>query len=119
MPKKPKHTNIHLTATDVEAILCVLPLLDCIEADTPAQQDLNYAAAESASQKLLSRGKQLDANELRVIAASLSLALAYLSNQMPELDPFVDPDHRAELQRYFFVINRLEPIFADIIAPLL
>lgn len=116
--KKPANASIHLQASDVEAIACVLPLLDYIEADTPEQQDRNLACANSALEKLLAL-KPMDANETRVIAASLTLAKLYLAGQMPELDPYIEPDHRADLTKYLFNINRLEPMFNDAIAPLL
>lgn len=119
MSKNPKGPNLHLTATDVEAILCALPLMDCIEAQTPAQQELNSAAMSSAAKKLTSHGSQLDANDLRVISASLFIAREFLAGRMPELGSFVEPDHQAALRRHLFTINRLEPVFDGIISPLL
>lgn len=121
MSKDPNHHNLHLSGTDVDAILCSLPLLDYIEADTPAQQAQNSKDIESATNKLLTLNAhtRLDANEMRVIAAALTLALGLLYDNFPELKPFVDADHLNKIQRYFFVINRLEPLFNDAIAPLL
>ncbi len=117
--KKPVNVNLRLKSSDVEAIACTLPLLDYIEADTPEQQDRNFICANSALEKLLARSGPLDANETRVIAASLTLAKLFLAGKMPELGPYIDPEHLADLKKYFFNINRLEADFNKAIEPLL
>lgn len=110
MKRKPLE-ELNLNETDIDAILSSLSLAASYPSCSSAQDDLNYSFCESAFAKISSRSPHLEPNEIRMISVGLTIALNYLSGQMPDL-PFEIPEEDiSELRRCFFSINRLEPIF--------
>lgn len=103
--------NLNLSDGDIEAIVSALPLVTLLEADTPAQNLLNEASSTSAATKLINHSSQITADEIRVISISITVALLLISGQTVPGLPEIDAEWMSELRRYFFVLNRLDPIF--------
>lgn len=126
--RKPKSYNTHLRFSDAEAILCSLPLVEQIPADSPAQELRNSAAARSASEKLLAMIDRsvapsrnipnqvlLTPEEIRVVLTAIGFALDFISGVDTGFSFDVDSDHKKGLSKNYFVLNRLYPIFDDLV----
>lgn len=93
---------------DIEATLAALPLVSDYGADTAEQAEINRQLSMLVSQKLIKRSENFNANEFRIIYASLYLAKEYLSGHI-DLD--VSPEKKAELKKHFFTYNKLVNAF--------
>ena len=111
--------DLHLSDGDIKAILSALPLVTLVEADTPTQTLRNDVACRSAGEKLLTRGKAITSEEIRIISVAINMALLVISGQTGDYIPDVDPEWRAELSGYFFILNRLDPIFQRLVDEIL
>ena len=116
---KPKRipSNIKLSSGDVEAIICALPLVSNIEADTPEQTHLNITYCNIAAEKLLSRTFRFEADELRVIGVAIEFALEVISGNGKDIAyaAGVDAQWMSNLSRNFFTYNRLRPLFSSLL----
>lgn len=112
-PKKIS-SGLNLSNTDIEAILCALPLVAEVSAGSPQQDELNAIMCASAAQKLSSHSTSLLPNEVRVISAAITIAVLLLSGQSSDMLSGVDPSRKAELSKYLFTLNRLDPLFQDL-----
>lgn len=119
--KKRSLGNINFSFADVSAIVCVLPLVAQIETETPAQNLLNVANSNSAAEKLLNHKSALSANEIRVISIAISAALYIVSGNALEygLDFDIDSEWKSEINKHFFALNRLNPIFQNLVDDLM
>ena len=119
--KKRSLGNINFSFADVSAIVCVLPLVAQIETETPAQNLLNIANSNSAAEKLLNHKSALSANEIRVISIAISAALYIVSGNALEygLDFDIDSEWKSEINKHFFTLNRLNPIFKNLVDDLM
>lgn len=107
-----KNRIIHLSATDVDAILVALGIIPYADFDTPPEQmELNCFLAQSAAQKLIAKKSDLSPNETRIIGASVILARDCLSGLA---DISIPSSLRNNLQPYFFNYNRLAPQYDEI-----
>ena len=101
MKKLPELT---LSATESAAILAALPLIPCLDFDTPAQQlAFNSALAESAAAKLAERHTVFSLNEIRVMFVAVNAANLVLTGVL-SLD---DPELRSQISPHFFVYGSL------------
>lgn len=112
---KPKQVGIgiSLSAEDINAIVCALPLVANAVADSPEQTELNRICCTTAAEKLVNRCSVFSANEIRVIDVAIEFALLYLGGSST---PFVsvldvDPEWRKDLSRYLFTYTKLKPHF--------
>lgn len=112
---KKRLANLKLSHSDFDAILCALPLISWYEADTPLQSQINALLCDTASQKIMQGVKDFSPDETRVIAAAISLAKFLLSGESDPNCPAVDSEWRADLCKYLFAYNRLDPIFQEIV----
>lgn len=103
--------NYKLSGDDVEAILSSLPLVLRYDIDSDAQYALNASLCESAAQKLINSSIDFNANEFRVIYASICLAKEFLSGH---IDIDVDQEEKTALKKYLFTYNKLEKAFTPI-----
>lgn len=103
--------SFHLSDSDIEAILCALPLVLEIGADSPAQEALNTSCCTSAGEKLIAHSPNLSANEIRVISVAITAAVLLLSGKGAGFVPNIDSEWKAELSKHLFTLNRLDPIF--------
>ncbi len=83
-----------LSASDVEAILAALPIVEAFPAATEQQKFLNRMACHSARQKLVAGRKDFTANDLRVISVAVGYAAEYLSGRLPKSEGLI-PDASA------------------------
>ena len=101
-----KRISYTLTSSDLEACLLALTKLDLVHDDTgdvPEEQILiNKSCALSASAKL-SAGKQLDANEMRVLCCCISFCTLVCERAIS-----VDAATYNECMRYFFTFLKLD-----------
>ena len=100
---------------DVQAIVRALPLVPYLNVDTPQQANFNAMFCASAGQKLLDGATNFDPNEIRVISAAVSAAVLLLSGKSPDLFVNVDNELRSSLSGYYFTLNRLAPIFSQMV----
>jgi len=120
--------NITLGFSDLEAIICALPLAQQIPADSPDQQLQNDLALQITAEKLLdfldssvsSRKNspcqiRLTPNDHRVIYCAITAALAVLSGKDIGCDFQIDNEHRTELSKHYFSLNRLSPSFEALV----
>ena len=119
MSKKPSHLKLNLTGSDIEAILCALPLVGIIGSDSEAQDAVNAALCESVAEKLSRHEIGMNANEVRVISAALQIAVLILTDPGADLAGAIEEDFRRNLSIRFFTINRLNDRFLDALRPLL
>ena len=103
--------SFHLSNSDISAILCALPLVLEVSSNSPLQDQLNASYCASAAEKLTNHSPNLTANETKVISLSISIAVLILSGQGSGFVPEIDSTWKAELSKYFFTYNRLDPIF--------
>lgn len=110
-----KNNKINLSNSDIQAIICALPLVTYARTDSPEQAMINKLCCDSASRKLLNHIVPLHDNEWRVIAAAVDIALDVISgDDLSYLEgPAIDAQWRSELSKGFFTYNRLSPIFAN------
>ncbi len=104
-----KRFNYALSHADIKALLCTLELMPSLGAaftDDSIQQSINISCCMSASDKLLNHHTDFTPNEIRVMAASLSLAKMVLSNEVK-----ASQADKALLKEHLFTINKLDPIF--------
>lgn len=109
MKHKRNKQNLSLSGDDVQAILCALPLVLDLGAETTPQQMANKMLCESAVKKLISQKTDFTSNELRVVAAASLCASEYLAGHLPDL--LLDDTLDADLKKYFFTYNRLNSYF--------
>lgn len=121
MPSSPLFGNINFSSSDISAIICVLPLVSQIEAETPAQNLFNIANSNSAAEKLFNHKSALSADEIRVISIAISAALYIVSGNTHEYGPDfdIDSEWKSEINKYFFTLNRLNPIFQNLVDDLM
>lgn len=110
MKSKKQRPNIHLSQTDLDAILCALPLISYFDAGSDRQNQINDALMMTAAEKLSSRNTNLVPNEYRVIYTAVALAVN-LENFLPE--SAIDPEWRQELKQHFFALNRIHELTKD------
>jgi len=108
--------GLSLSSSDAEAILCALPLITEIGAATPIQAALNAQSCTSAAKKLLSATPVFTSNELRVISASITASVLLLSGSVECGLDKVSSERKRELSKHFFTLNRLDPLFRNVIA---
>lgn len=108
--KKQIRPNIQLSAQDVDAILCALPLISYYEADSEIQNQINYNLMTSAMKKLATRNANFVPNEYRVIYTAIALAVN-IETHLPDIK--IDSEWKADLQRHFFTLNRLHNLTKD------
>ena len=113
-PKKQKRATISLSADDVSAILCALPLISYLEADTEAQTQINNALMVTATEKLLAHIRNFTPNEIRIIYIAIACG-ANLTTYFS--DGEIDAEWKAELAGHFFTLNRLYQQTKDFILP--
>ena len=105
--------DIKLSSTDIEAILCALPIVADFPADSEAQQLINSALCVSVSEKLHSRRTDLSPNEWRIISIAVYCGREFTAGRLPDLQP---PENIArQLRSHFFAYNRL----CDLLSPYL
>lgn len=106
-----KHIAYTLTSSDLEACLLALTKLDLLHDDTgdvPEEQILiNKACALSASAKL-SSGKQLNANEMRVLCCCISFCTLVCQRGI-----LTDTATYNECMKYFFTFLKLDKELAS------
>lgn len=107
--------EISLSGSDVEAILCALPLVTELDTSTPHQAAVNAALCASASKKLSSGAIHLTPNEIRVVSVALNAAVLLLSGQCPEFFDGIDKEWKSILSPYFFSLNKLDGAFQRIL----
>lgn len=114
-PKKIQN-NIKLTATDIDAIICALPLVANIEAPTPEQTDWNRINCNIVTSKLLAGNPIFSADELRVISVAIAFALDVISGtgEIIIAEAGVDAEWKAKLSRHLFVYTRLDSLFGEL-----
>ncbi len=108
-----------MTGQDVEAILCVLPLVPMIGANSDRQNVINAVLCESAAKKISAHQMNLEANEIRVISAALQAAVLILTDPDGSFSRLIDDDWKKDLSAHFFTINRLNTQFQNALQPLL
>lgn len=120
--------NINLNLSETEAILCALPLINQVTADSPAQDMRNSIALASASKKLLSmienssspaqkplKPDHLTAEDIRIMFCAIGFALDILSGQDSGYMFQIDDEWRADLLKHLFVLNKLYPTFENFV----
>ena len=109
----PKNNNIHLSRSDVDAILLALRIVPYADYETStAQLDLNCLLAESVAQKLICHNAKLTPNETRLVGVSVIIARDYLSGIK---DIEIPADIESDLRPFFFNYNRLAPLYEDVL----
>lgn len=106
--------SIHLSAMDVEAILCALPLVSYYESGSALEDQLNCAFMNTAIEKLMSHNPSLVQQEYRIIYIAVAIAVnpeAYL----PGVE--LDFEWKSKLKRHFFSLNRIYELTKDQILP--
>lgn len=116
MPKK--NMNINLSDSDIRAIVCALPLVTYARAGSPEQSMINELCCNSAAHKLLHHIQPLHANEWRVIAAAVGIALDVISgDDLSYLEsPVIDAQWRSKLSSYFLTYNRLNSALESVLS---
>lgn len=104
--------NIQLSAQDVSAIMCALPLISYYETGSDIQDQINYDLMNSAMEKLSARNPGFLPNEYRVIYTAIALAVN-IETHLPGVE--LEPEWKADLQRHFFTLNRLHLLTKDMI----
>ena len=117
MKKKPNNNlgNLNLSASDISAILCALPLVTEIDANSPQQNLLNVRSCESAGRKISNHAANISAEEIRVISIAVSAAVCIISGNDIDWLPDIDAEWKSELSKHFFTLNRLDPIFQNFV----
>lgn len=123
-----RSANLKLSFADAEAILCALPLLDQISADSPMQRMTNAVASRNAAEKLLSfvdqasvsktsSGNQvrLTAEDIRIIYCAVGFAIDVISGVDTGCVLILDSEWKSELSKHFFILNRLYPVFDGLV----
>lgn len=106
-PKDNKRVNVHLSKSDVDAILCALPLIPYLDSGSDMQNKINDSLMVTATEKLMAKNPNLTPNEHRIIYTAVALAVnleTFLG------DTPIDPHWRSELKRHFFVLNRIHEL---------
>lgn len=108
-------SNVSLTKQDVDPILCALELVINAEADSLAQNQLNFYNCNVVSQKLRAGIFEFTPNEWRVIFVGVGFALDLLSGVGTPYISFKDLDveWQNDLKGYTLTYNRLYPILAE------
>ena len=109
-PNNQKRQNIHLSAQDVDAILCALPLISYYETGSEMQDQVNYDLMNSAMKKIAIRSSDFLPNEYRVIYTAIALAVN-METHLPDIQ--IDAKWKKDLQRHFFTLNRLHSLTKD------
>ena len=107
-----KSPALTLNQSDISAILCALPLISNATANTSKQTMRNINCCNSVQNKLIQKIPHFTSNEIRVIYSAVLAAKLYLGGIDTD---FIDTSHidsewRKELQKNFFVYNRLESL---------
>lgn len=102
-----KKIALNLKESDISAILCALPLVQQAYTTTPNQAALNSANCMSVASKLHRHASDFTANEIRVIAAAVDIAVYIASGQDNDNEYDVDKEWLAEIQENYFILNRL------------
>lgn len=114
MKRKNKSDKIKLSPSDIEAIVCALPLVANFDAFDEHEIWLNTMNCNSAVNKLLNHNFKLDPNELRVISLAIAFALDVISGTGDAIVAYsgVDQEWRNNLSKFLFNYTRLDPFFA-------
>ena len=108
--KMQKRQNIQLSAQDVSAVLCALPLISYYETGSEIQDQINDALMTTAMEKLATRSTNFVPNEYRIIYTAIALAVN-METYLPDIQ--IDPEWKADLQHHFFTLNRLHALTKD------
>ena len=110
-----KHKNsghsLTLSNHEIDAIICALPLVVEIGADSAMQDEINAAFCASAAEKLLNRDSSLQDNEIRVVHSAISIAIDLLSGKCSEVFVDIDAKLKSDLSKHFFILNKLDAMF--------
>lgn len=119
MKGKKKRNDLLLSASDIEAILCVLPLVSYGITDTVEQAAANTRHSISASDKLSNGILSLTPEEYWVIYLAVASALDILEGvDVDYLEGLpLDQPWQDELRKNFFAYNRLFPFFERAVNP--
>lgn len=110
--KKPARMNIQLSAMDVDAILCALPLISYYDTGSDIQNQINFDLMNSAMDKLSTKNPGFLPNEYRVIYTAVALAVN-IETHLSGIE--IAAEWKAELKRHFFTLNRIHALTKDMI----
>jgi hypothetical protein len=106
-----KKLSYSLSQLDISTLLCTLDILQDIDdfVKSATQKVLNDDCCKSAMKKLIFHRTDFDNNDIRVMAASLSIAQMILSGQVQTTD-----ENKKRLAEYADNIDYLQPIYNSV-----
>ena len=104
--------NNSLSDNDVQTILFALSVLPTLNLESSeAQSKINLDLCVSAAEKLANADNDFLPNEIRVISGALTACKYILSGDLTSCQ-----DVLIECRKYTFSINKLEPVFFDMLS---
>lgn len=106
-----KTANIQLTESDAQALVIALELLPTIDMDIPVvQQSINNALCDTCIEKIINVEPTFSANEIRIIYCALAVMEEVIQGKHN-----VPKKEQQLYSQYIFNINKLLPIFDDLL----